>query len=381
MLSAQRRRSLIAVHAAWLSVFDFPTIAEWQQHVLRAHQQLVGFESGMLFHATLDSPSGSLQSVGFDDSFLTDYARNWQALDLQDETQTNEILNRRLVSYTTELLWYGEGRSEEMLAEFSLSPLWNDFYVAKGIGDVVGMADVSRRAGTLATIHMYADDRAHPMVHAEGLVAFGLLEAAFLAATHLLQIRQRLGGAYAAMIDQCPQPMVLLDGDGRCQHANPAWRGAMMDAAERRAIEQAAAHLARRRIAALRRPTDDDVSRVGGHVMAVGAWRLTAAPIAMSGVPDVMTIVTAELMRTARPNWLSRAVVAGLPPRLAQVAALIAVGRSSAEIARELGVRTSTARRHTERVMGRLGLHRRGEVAEELERRAMAADTGRVETV
>ena len=56
----------------------------------------------------------------------------------------------------------------------------------------------------------------------------------------------------------------------------------------------------------------------------------------------------------------------GLTRREAQVALLMAERYSHTEIAEQLGIRPNTARRHSERVLNKLGIHRRQDVAEAL---------------
>ena len=56
----------------------------------------------------------------------------------------------------------------------------------------------------------------------------------------------------------------------------------------------------------------------------------------------------------------------GLTPREAQVASLLAGGASNAHIAARLDVRPSTARRHTENVLRKLGVRSRSEVPAKL---------------
>lgn len=63
----------------------------------------------------------------------------------------------------------------------------------------------------------------------------------------------------------------------------------------------------------------------------------------------------------------------GLTPRESQVAQLMAERRSHKEIARELGVKPNTARRHGERVLKKLGVSSRNEVSDVLGRIGGAA--------
>lgn len=60
---------------------------------------------------------------------------------------------------------------------------------------------------------------------------------------------------------------------------------------------------------------------------------------------------------------IARAVGLGLTQRQAAVAVLLAQGQSNKAIARLLDIRPKTARRHTEDILRRLGIARRGEVA------------------
>jgi DNA-binding CsgD family transcriptional regulator len=59
----------------------------------------------------------------------------------------------------------------------------------------------------------------------------------------------------------------------------------------------------------------------------------------------------------------SRVPAYGLTPREDEVAALIAIGRATKEIAAELSISTHTARHHTERVFAKLGVQSRAAVA------------------
>lgn len=56
----------------------------------------------------------------------------------------------------------------------------------------------------------------------------------------------------------------------------------------------------------------------------------------------------------------------GLTPREAEVALLLAKRMSSKEISQRLGISVHTARRHTERILAKLGVRSRNEVRERL---------------
>ena len=56
----------------------------------------------------------------------------------------------------------------------------------------------------------------------------------------------------------------------------------------------------------------------------------------------------------------------GMTPREVEVAQLLAEGLSNAALARRLGVSPHTARHHTQRVLGKLGVHSRAEAGARL---------------
>ena len=78
----------------------------------------------------------------------------------------------------------------------------------------------------------------------------------------------------------------------------------------------------------------------------------------------------------ARPPTVAPTVVAirhlqvdyGMTPREVEVAILLAEGCSNSTVARRLGISPHTARHHTQRVLGKLGVHSRSEAGALLRR-------------
>ena len=58
----------------------------------------------------------------------------------------------------------------------------------------------------------------------------------------------------------------------------------------------------------------------------------------------------------------------GMTPREVEVALLLATGLSNSALARQLGISPHTARHHTQRVLGKLGVHSRAEAGARLRR-------------
>jgi len=112
------------------------------------------------------------------------------------------------------------------------------------------------------------------------------------------------------------------------------------------------------------RPTADRPVPIVQLVVAAGRpFRVTVEMIdcaaAIGGVMPVVTIQEVNSRQTLS-RWIRNRF--GLTSRESRVALHLTRRRSNAEIARALQISPHTARRHTERVMAKLNVHRRIEV-------------------
>lgn len=94
-----------------------------------------------------------------------------------------------------------------------------------------------------------------------------------------------------------------------------------------------------------------------------GVYQLTGSLLepALLGVEAVL--VTVEPLRTPFPSQAELTSRFHLTPREAEVALLLARGLTDAAVATRLSVSLHTARRYTERVLAKLGVHSRAAVA------------------
>jgi DNA-binding CsgD family transcriptional regulator len=83
----------------------------------------------------------------------------------------------------------------------------------------------------------------------------------------------------------------------------------------------------------------------------------------------VLVIVVERTSHASSPDSESVVTEFGLTQREAEVASALAERKSSSEIARALGISPHTARRHAERVLDKLGVRSRRDVADVLHRR------------
>lgn len=108
-------------------------------------------------------------------------------------------------------------------------------------------------------------------------------------------------------------------------------------------------------------------SRVLTEHIAIGgaAYRVKGELLAHAATTPVV-LVAIERHPDAYPSYHELRAAFRLTRAEARVATLLAERMSNREIAQELGVTGHTARRHTEKVLLKLGIHRRTDVRREL---------------
>lgn len=116
-----------------------------------------------------------------------------------------------------------------------------------------------------------------------------------------------------------------------------------------------------------RRPGRNSQQRLRGpegtrHFSIDGVSYCLYAERVTNVVGQPVIVVTVERRSPEYPLPYELKELFGLTPSEARVALLLASRKSNREIARELGVSEHTARRHTEKVLLKLNLHRRSDV-------------------
>lgn len=194
--------------------------------------------------------------------------------------------------------------------------------------------------------------------------------------------RERYGALLAA-VEAADDGVCVMDRQGGLLYQNAMLPRLLATESERRGLEQTIAD-ARHAVVAR-----SDAQSLGA--MAVGCaaskhagsrWPSITVQVRTSGseyrvrstsVPrgerqpgECMAVVW---VRRCRPRYLTVDALRaryGLTPREVRVAALVAAGSRSREIAEALGISPHTARRHAEAVLRKLGVHSRVEVRERL---------------
>jgi DNA-binding CsgD family transcriptional regulator/PAS domain-containing protein len=193
----------------------------------------------------------------------------------------------------------------------------------------------------------------------------GLLQPALQVAHHALSAFGARRGALLATLDDMRDALLLVDADGRALHHNAALQRALAGEPARERLLATMHAMAAELRALARRGTDAGPALPARTVqtpLARYALRATFAPAVLWGQEGLVQ-VTLDATDAASSASDAPCEALGLTARESEVARLLARRLSNAELAAALGVSAHTARHHTERVMQKLGVRRRAEVA------------------
>ena len=201
-----------------------------------------------------------------------------------------------------------------------------------------------------------------------------LLLPAYRAGHHAAFAAARREAELAATLDAAGEALLVVAPDGRPLHRSAALarllaadpeRDRLLDATLRAARDLHALQAARRGRA---EPGASSLARGAAQSLATAVARYTVRASYASelvwGVPG--TVLVAVEAERALPDADALPETLGLTRREAEVARLLAQRLSNAEVAAALSVSAHTARHHTERVMHKLGVSTRAEVATRL---------------
>lgn len=276
------------------------------------------------------------------------------------------MLRRGLTCFSRESLWYGDNHDPAFTERYARSSIWNEYYVKHANTEGAGIALLQPApVGTelIDYVFVSGSDSHNPRLRDEGLKLMTILEPSFLAASSMVRVKAANGSSLYACIDALPGSLALTSDRGVQVHQNTEWRRTIAREVPQQDLRAMSAILSRAALAGAIGDRQVGPSLVPSRIV-VGEWYVTATRFDAGRVP--LALLYAERRKAVPRDWLASARHAGLPPRLAQVAALISEGLPNDEIATRLGIGRSTARRHTERVLRRLGVERRSAVAARL---------------
>ncbi|GLC23591.1 helix-turn-helix transcriptional regulator [Roseisolibacter agri] len=192
-----------------------------------------------------------------------------------------------------------------------------------------------------------------------------LLLPAYRAGHHAAFASARREAELAATLDAAGEALLVVAPDGRPLHRSAALARLLAADPERERLLDATLRAARD-LGALSaaRPLARHAAQTVVTTVARYTVRATYASELVWGVPG--TVLVAVEAERALPDAAALPESLGLTRREAEVARLLAQRLSNAEVAAALSVSAHTARHHTERVMHKLGVSSRAEIATRL---------------
>ena len=231
------------------------------------------------------------------------------------------------------------------------SPFRHEGLRPAGLHHYSGITSEHYPAGELIVTVGYPAQR-RPHFGEDDMALLALLLPALRVAHHAQSTAAARQAAAVALLDAGAEALQVVAADGRTLHRNAALGALLASEPERERLEDAMMHAARG-LRALRRPRVDASS--------------VAATLA--GAPPERAVATtrARYVVRARPApegvWGAPGVVLVSVAREAEVARLLVERLTNAELAGALGISVHTARHHTQRVMQKLGVGSRRELA------------------
>ncbi|MGZ8378989.1 MAG: response regulator transcription factor [Gemmatirosa sp.] len=392
-LSGDVARRLGHTAEAMLSPLRWPTLDAWWREVETRMQGLVPGSNAMF--TVFDGERPRHLSNGVDDSTRRQLAAFTSVdadgqLNLACKATASWLRHRRA---TRQAVW-GEATNIRDLAAlgFGLSDaLWyHEGLVPAGLKGYVCMTTEIEAREAVLCWSIERGDR-WSMQQAEGMTLLQILHPAMQAGHHAFASLAARQAAVVSTLDGVSDALMVMGPDGRERHRNTALRQLLAAEPERERVLDAM-RAAAGALSAARDASSPALLLLASTGTATGerplvttqaryALRATYGSEALWGVPGVV-LVTLEReavapARIARPDGAahdlgasapSAAVLAslGFTAREAEVAQLLARRLSNAELSATLGVSAHTARHHTERVMQKLGVRKRGEVVSAL---------------
>lgn len=347
------------------SPLDYEDVDDWRREVNDALRALTGAEKA-LFKLPAAVHEGA--RIGFSDEHDECAFPDYQAYYAEKDLGLQRVLERRMEIFSRDEL-FPEDRDRLLESE-----CYNDFLLPHGVGDSLGMFEVPVDSSA-AAVWVHHSESQGANFSRRGTALMHLLAPAFRTGVAIRTRFARLRHSLASMLDQMEHGLALFDLEGRRLHYNRRLRE-MLAAMQCDRLERRIRRAARRAGRILVSDTSLDRELRGTRYdepisEAEHEVRATHVDEAL-GIPGGGIVVSVDPAEPRLPSVEELRERFRLTAREAEVAMHIAARKTNGEIATELIISPHTARRHTERVLAKLGVRSRFEVAERLQERARA---------
>lgn len=270
-----------------------------------------------------------------------------------------------------------ETRKSEAHCRLLASEIYTDWYVPNRLCRSVSMVAYGRLGPPppgyrhlpdhlLATVLVSGSPIAQGPAAGRAATMLALLQPTFEASVRILQTAGTRTQELSAVVDGLGAAAWLFDATGACAHESAEAGRLLARLTEGNVLRAAVQQMARSLLAA---------RRFGGPVapscsLTVGgcALSLVGAFVDVDHLPAV--VVRVEGAPPAYPDASALRAKFGLTPQEGRVAVMRAERATAAEVAERLCLSVHTVRRHTERVMEKLAVHRAGDIGPALLGRA-----------
>jgi DNA-binding CsgD family transcriptional regulator len=348
---------LQAAMTACLTPFDHESAVHWGQAVIAASEGLLGADQGFLALPRAGEPDWVVFQDANGAAAARVYMADFAALDYAVQVRRLEL---GLEAYHLNQLYTPEQRASD--------PVLNEWCRPYRLFDTVGMSFNAQGAGHLpALVHLYRDHETAEGFGDRGALLLQLLLPAFKAGAHGVREYWAYREALGRLADAIEDGVVLVNAAGQEIHRNlPLQRLLAVESPDGRSrVEAAVRRVSREVLLLVRAPRgagaappvpSSDVASARARYRVSGVLLKTPA---FAGDPLAAVSVVPLQPRALTDDELARRYA--LTPRECEVARLLADGASTQVISDVLGIAIATARRHTERVMGKLRIHSRAE--------------------
>jgi DNA-binding CsgD family transcriptional regulator len=342
-----------------LSPLAYDSVDSWRLAASRSVQALLGADKAG-FLLPLDGHQ-LLVGEALDTAGFQAYAEYYWQLDVGFQRRRKELgleVNSLEMVYDMGTL----GQTE----------IYNDFSRRYQFLDALAMSTDLDPSSFPATVVVYHDRESTPVFGERGVAILNLLLPALKvgASTCVRFAAQRAD--LLRFVDSLSEGCMVFDASGALLHESPAVQLVIGEdthaALIRNAMRQAASHLigclprttglASERARLGLRATDSRVSRTGHAHYRINGSLLSGAVVDR----ELLVLITVERLHTQPASDAALRSTFGLTRREIEVTRMLERGLTSAEIARELGITVHTAERHTEHVMGKLGVRTRSAI-------------------
>lgn len=367
-LSSRLESLLGALVAPW----EFASVDAWRDQIACSARDTVSAQHSQV---SLDPRCGlaPVRSPDIDPALIDEYLRQWVHQDPFADMLSREGITPYVRSEAVQ-------RVSGFAAQYDASPILNDFYRRAGLHDAAG---IRRRHPHFAQLTVFSTTRTNPRFVRRASHVMPLAAPAFLAGALQIFSVATIRGQFVRNIDTIEAAIALYDTDGGRVHRNSALRTLLASYADASElvdlIDRAALTFAS--IGRAGSPGTQLAESTAGAM--TWQWRnlTVSGSLARLGIEGSQPLVLLQIQPTRDSSTAPDAqrptsVAPALTAREREVGVLLARGATNRAIAQCLDITEHTARRHTERVLRKLGVSSRAAVARAL---GLLRDSGSAE--